>query len=115
MKWPTFKKKRPPKQQGSRQSIPQQATDTGAYRAVAIVADLEGGCTACTKQRGTRYLMNAAPSLPLKGCDAAECRCRYVRYQDRREEVRRDSDIGISVRHHLAEERRTGRSDRRSG
>ena len=89
-------------------------TNAGAYRAVAIVAELEGGCTACTQQRGRRYLMNNAPSLPLKGCDAASCRCRYVRYQDRREEARRDSDIGINHRAHLADERRNGRADRRS-
>ena len=114
MKWPSFKRKQTHNRPTALRSDRKSGSDAGAYRAVAIVTDLAGGCSACEQQLGRRYLMSAAPSLPLKNCDAAQCQCRYVRYADRREEVRRDCDIGIGQRPHLSDERRQGRSDRRA-
>ncbi len=36
-----------------------------------------------------RFLSRAAPLLPLAGCTAKYCRCRYIHYQDRRHQERR--------------------------
>lgn len=38
---------------------------------------------------GQRFLAGSAPQLPLPGCEAASCDCRYVHYDDRRAEDRR--------------------------
>lgn len=112
MKWPSLKRKRSQGLPAQRAS--EHKTDAAHFRAVSIASDLEVDCTACKEQRGKRYLMHEAPSLPLPNCDAAHCRCRYVRYPDRREEARRDADVGIGGRPHLSSERRASRSDRRS-
>ncbi|MGI9323979.1 MAG: hypothetical protein ACR2PZ_02090 [Pseudomonadales bacterium] len=83
------------------------------YGAVEIEPGLEGGCGEVTKREGNRYLMSEAPSLPLTGCDAESCNCRYVRLDDRRQDARRDADLGIEHRGVLAEERRAERRGRR--
>ena len=42
------------------------------------------GCSVVQELRGKRFLEREAPSLPLPGCGAAHCNCRYVHYDDRR-------------------------------
>ena len=57
------------------------------YRAASICP---GGC-ACAEARSLddiRFLLEQAPRMPLRECDAAKCECRYVRHEDRR--VRED-------------------------
>jgi hypothetical protein len=55
---------------------------------------------------GQRFLAGSAPQLPLPGCEAASCDCRYVHYDDRRAEERRSQ----------ARDRKTYRlNDRRDG
>ena len=44
----------------------------------------EPSCVAALKTRGMRYLAREAPQLPLPGCDAATCKCRYRHHEDRR-------------------------------
>lgn len=65
------------------------------FHAVSIAT----GSKACEVARGLegqRYLSVDAPSLPLPGCNAATCRCRYLHHPDRRsEEPRREVDSGI--------------------
>lgn len=112
MKWLSLWRKRS-KNQATEQASARQS-ERNKFRAVAIAADLEGGCTAWQQQDGERYLMHEAPELPLAQCDAAKCNCRYVRFEDRREEARRDADVGIGERPHLADERRSSSRDRRS-
>jgi hypothetical protein len=79
-----------------------QGADTGAdteragptrgsrrrWHAVAIAgtAVVCGAARAC---KDSRYLSTAAPRLPLEGCDAACCDCRYVHFDDRRRGPRR--------------------------
>jgi hypothetical protein len=48
-----------------------------------------GGCDAVKQLGEKRFLSDEAPRLPVSGCDASTCSCRYVHYDDRREEDRR--------------------------
>lgn len=58
------------------------------YRCVAI-ARAAKSCTAASDLEGRRFLPAEAPLLPLPGCDAAACQCRYARFDDRRDDDRR--------------------------
>ena len=57
--------------------------DTKEYHGVSIVLS-DSACAAAEELSGRRFLATAAPKLPLPGCDAAECNCRFAHYQDRR-------------------------------
>jgi len=48
-------------------------------------------CEAVKKLEGKRFLSKEAPHLPLPGCGAAHCHCRYVHFKDGREDDRRRS------------------------
>jgi hypothetical protein len=54
-----------------------------SYAAVAIRPGLIA-CDAVGRYRRRRMLEGDAPSLPVPGCDQDECRCRFVKYDDRR-------------------------------
>jgi hypothetical protein len=41
-------------------------------------------CVEAKQLRGLRFLSASAPKLPLPGCQAAECHCRYLHFADRR-------------------------------
>ena len=56
-------------------------------------------CEAAFKAAGVRYLSSEAPPLPLAGCDAVECKCRYRHYRDRRA----DDPIGIEPKDLLSQ------------
>lgn len=62
--------------------------DANKYHAVAI-AKQSVTCGMAAQLVGRRYLSKEAPLLPLSGCTAKPCRCRYVHYADRRSEERR--------------------------
>jgi hypothetical protein len=47
-------------------------------------------CDAVKRIGGKRFLPGEAPVIPLPGCDAAKCGCRYVHHDDRRHSDRRD-------------------------
>jgi hypothetical protein len=66
----------------------QSSNNANPYHAVAI-AKSSIACTASAKVVGRRYLSKEAPLLPLAGCTASLCNCRYVHYADRRSEDRR--------------------------
>ena len=79
--------------------------------------EIRTGSSACEAARalaGQRFLASRAPSLPLRDCGEARCRCAFRKLSDRRLESRRWSDDGISPRLFTAEERRD-RPDRRTG
>ena len=63
----------------------QEPRETGntAYHAVSIKFD-KHACAAAKEMSGRRFLSNAAPRLPLPGCNALECRCRFNHHSDRR-------------------------------
>ena len=84
------------------------------FRAVAIVSGLEGCCTEAKRLGDERFLARDAPPLPLTGCDASECGCRYEKYADRRFAPRRGGEMGITSTFVRDKERRTKRKGRRS-
>ena len=82
------------------------------YRAVSIYSNSEC-CPAANRINKTKFLAAHAPTLPLGGCDRKDaCRCRYRHYEDRRSDVRRDTDHGLPARLRIEGERRH-RKDRR--
>jgi hypothetical protein len=62
------------------------------HHAVSVNSML-GGCAASWALRGKRFLSSDAPSLPLEGCTASTCSCRYVHHEDRRSAARRTADV----------------------
>lgn len=58
------------------------------YAAVSIKTRL-GACNAAITAQDKVFLSTAAPPLPLPECDVEDCACRYVFYDDRRQEDRR--------------------------
>lgn len=69
-------------------------------------------CEAAQACKGKRFLSPEAPRLPLKGCDAGECHCRYRHFADRRAGPRRAEERG-AVPARAPSNRRDGR-DRRA-
>ena len=74
----------------------------------------EQACHAVEQLGNVRYLSGQAPGLPVAGCDASACRCRYIHHDDRREDDRRNPyGHWANMPTELNAERRT-RRDRRS-
>ena len=97
-----------------RQSVPKSNLGKRVkYHCIEVRSD-DGACEAVKRLAIFRFLPDEAPRLPVPGCDAKECACRYRHYDDRRQEIRRHP-YGQMNRLPPAEsgERRT-RSDRRS-
>lgn len=47
-------------------------------------------CEAACHLGDIRYLPDEAPALPVSGCTAHKCACRYVHHDDRRDDDRRN-------------------------
>jgi hypothetical protein len=90
---------------------------TGAARlrwhAVAIVAAADS-CAASKACKDRRFLSGEAPRLPLPGCDAACCDCKYRHFVDRRRMPRRADERGAAAPKHADSERRERRGRRTS-
>jgi hypothetical protein len=86
------------------------------WHAVSIVTTA-GACAAAAACKDRRYLSAEAPRLPLAGCDATCCDCRYAHYADRRRGPRRAEErTGVSPKRVSAEQRvRAGRRAADSG
>jgi len=87
---------------------------TGRYAAVTIYPCLEA-CPAAWKLQDVRYVSSEAPTLPLTDCDQATCKCRYRKYDDRRDaEDRRDQwgQFGGFLPQDGNDNRRVGRNRR---
>ena len=72
-------------------------TTKNEYRGVQVIANGAGCCQAARAIAGRRFLTEKAPMLPLGGCDAEVCRCAYERFDDRRTELRRASDVAFDI------------------
>jgi hypothetical protein len=85
------------------------------WRAVAIVPNFYG-CKASKSIRDKRFLCDEAPALPLPGCTAETCDCRYKHFEDRRSGPRRADEQGVHVHMagNLPSERRANRGRRRT-
>ena len=80
------------------------------WHAVAIVGTADA-CAAAKACKDSRYLSAEAPRLPLAGCDAKCCDCRYAHFDDRRRAPRRAEDRG-GVPKRVATEQRVRRGRR---
>lgn len=83
------------------------------YHAVSIRPG-RYACGAVLQLQGVRFLSADAPKLPLPGCNASTCNCRYQHHEDRREADRRQSDVWGSGPKWTGPERRKGGRGRRS-
>lgn len=88
------------------------------YHAVSI--EFSGhACEAAEAMSGRRFLSTAAPRLPLPDCQALECQCRFVHYQDRRTRKDRRSPFGPSgfggATGSFEQEQRAGKDRRTNG
>ncbi|MBT8103172.1 MAG: hypothetical protein KJO95_09405 [Gammaproteobacteria bacterium] len=54
-------------------------------------------CQAIQAIADQRFLSEDTPMLPLRSCDAATCNCTYERFDDRRTDSRRASDVGFDM------------------
>ena len=74
----------------------------------------EPACQSAGQLGNVRYLSGQAPGLPLAGCDAQVCACRYIHHDDRREDDRRNSYGHWSTMPTELKGERRARRDRRS-
>src|SRR6185312_10613023 len=74
---------------GAARAVAKKPARPSRYQAVTIVCP--GKCCAAVKSlAGQRFLAGSAPSLPLPACSLSnQCKCRFRKYDDRREENRR--------------------------
>jgi hypothetical protein len=61
----------------------------GNFRCVEVQHQTDA-CEAVKRLADKRFLSGTAPEIPVPGCDAAECSCRYVHHKDRRHMDRRN-------------------------
>lgn len=59
--------------------------DAHKYRAVSIHHRADA-CAAAKALADKRFLTDAAPTLPLSGCNCAHCQCSYAHHADQRSE-----------------------------
>lgn len=70
-------------------------------------------CDAVKRFEEMRFLSGKAPEIPVQGCDAAKCSCRYVHHEDRRHSDRR-SPVAYQPKSSAGGERRIKRDRRRT-
>lgn len=82
------------------------------YHAVSV-APGRRPCGAALQLSGVRFLSADAPRLPLDGCNAEKCECRYLHHEDRRaNNPRRRADVWGSGPSWMGIERRKARGRR---
>lgn len=81
------------------------------WHAVSITGP-SSACAAAQACKGKRYLSGEAPRLPLEGCDAARCECRYRHFADRRGDPRREDETAAKQQAGKGNDRRTSRGRR---
>ncbi len=72
----------------------------GPYAAVSIKPG-KNACARVLERRNIRYLESAAPTVPVLGCDSANCQCGLVHHSDRRHDDDGDRRMGIGLQSEL--------------
>jgi hypothetical protein len=72
-------------------------TTKNSYRGVQVVVQKKDCCRAALAIADKRFLIDQIPKLPLTDCDADSCRCAYARFDERRTDTRRASDLGYDM------------------
>ena len=100
---------------GKEATTAEQDETEDSYRGVEIIIGSAACCEAVKAIANERFLSDDVPMLPLRDCDAADCRCSYQRFSDRRTEARRASDTAFDIASQLRQEenRRDSKTDRR--
>ena len=89
----------------------QQESNKHAYRGVQVVPHGDACCQAAKSIADERFLLEEAPMLPLPTCEAETCHCTYKRFDDRRADIRRASDMGFHMASELqGQQKRISRS-----
>jgi len=71
----------------------QEVKPGARWRAVRIVPGLI--CCAAVRQHDEQvFLSSESPTLPMDGCDVADCRCKYIHLEDRRTGSDRRAHLG---------------------
>ena len=83
-----------------------QESKKPVYRGVQVVAHGDGCCQAVKSIADERFLLEEAPMLPLPTCDAETCHCTYRRFDDRRADIRRTSDLGFDIASQLGDQKK---------
>jgi hypothetical protein len=96
----------------ARSVAPREARAGGRFVSVEIRAR-SGACEAARALVGQRFLAKDAPALPLAACGAAQCSCGFAKLGDRRTDIRRLLQGGLSASWFAAANRRNKR-DRRA-
>ena len=91
---------------------PPSKPSASPWRALSIVP-AEHSCELARSMTQHRWLYAEAPRLPLPGCDARGCDCRYKHLPDRRTSERRRIDRTGLPRTHDGAEQRAQRRGRR--
>ncbi len=82
------------------------------YSAVRIICKSRSACEDVLQHRSAVFLSHEAPSIPLPSCSNKDsCACHYLYLDDRRNDLRRDSDNGLPSRSAQVERRK--RTERR--
>lgn len=89
-------KTRSPKISEPRTSRPIENSAAGRWHSVSIIRGRQA-CAAVAELNGHKWLAAEAPVLPVKGCDATQCDCRYRHYADRRSADRRETTGLVSA------------------
>lgn len=92
---------------------PAPVSRNNPWHAVSLVVT-HTACARARNYRGKRWLAAQAPRIPLSGCDANACECRYRHHDDRRTRSRRYSDEVGFMRPYDGPERRNGPRSRRT-
>lgn len=74
-----------PAKRAGRKGQQAQAQDHNPYQSLSLMLPI-AHCNAASSLADKRFLKREAPSLPLKECDKATCKCGFMKHTDRREE-----------------------------
>jgi hypothetical protein len=77
-------------QKKHRSAQPEKAADALSRHHCVEVRAGTPACEAVRQLEHVRFLPDEAPTLPVSGCTGMRCACRYVHYDDRREDDRRN-------------------------
>ncbi len=97
--------------------VPDPATTRRGSRQpwhAVVIAASAGACAAAQACKGKRFLSSEAPMLPLAGCDARRCDCKYRHYDDRRGGPRRQEEKASAPVTARSQVNRRGKRGRRS-
>ena len=82
-----------------RKSRPPLRATRSVFHGVSIDLRDQVMCSAVAELHSKRFLSDEAPVLPLDRCPhPLSCHCVYKHFDDRRTELRRDSDEGLPIR-----------------